>query len=303
MIAALPLGVFVVMLLFLAAMSAVAVFAGVHARRQASLVKSTPTTPIALAADGFCELEGVVDAIAGRPVTAPLTGWPCCWYHARLERYVSRPTSGGGGGWQLAREWTSGAPFFVRDGTGVCIVDPFRAEVTPTDRSRWYGDREQPSDRNPPKVPPTESLDRIVEVAGAKRYRYTEERIYAGDPLLVLGEFSKGIAESVDDDDDDDQDDDDDEMADAEAAAETGSEEEDESATADLERDDALFDAARAITRRTIARGTGAKPFIVTTTPQAQHLALTATGSLAAFGVALVPLAIALLLIWARTGR
>jgi len=41
---------------------------------------------------------------------------------------------------------------------------------------------------------------------------------------------------------------------------------------------------------------------IITTTPQAQHIALSEKGGVAAYAVALVPLGIALWLLWARLG-
>lgn len=120
MIASLPLGVFVVIVLFFVAMAAIAVVAGVSPRKQAAIVKATPTSPIGMAADGYREFEGTVEAVPGAPVTAPLTGWPCVGYHA-------------------------------------------------------------------------------TEVAGASSYRYNEERIYAGDPLLVLGDYQTHTFDPADD--------------------------------------------------------------------------------------------------------
>jgi hypothetical protein len=71
---------------------------------------------------------------------------------------------------------------------------------------------------------------------------------------------------------------------------------------AELERDDALLDAARTVARTVVGRGTGRRPFIITTTPQAEHLALSFRGARAALGLGIVPLAIAIWLVWARFG-
>jgi hypothetical protein len=296
--------VFVVIVLFLLGMGGIAAYAGIRARRRAALVMATPTSPIGMAADGYREFEGRVEAVPGEPLTAPLTQWPCCWYHARVEKFVSRPSSSNlSSDWTVVKEWTSGAPFLVRDSTGVCIVDPYGAEVTPTDKSLWYGARETPTERNPAKVGPTESAKGMVEISGGpnSKFRYSEERIYAGDALLVLGEFTTGrFGPSSDDDEEDDD------AAEAEDAVDTdGAQDEDESDRAggriqDLQKEDRMMDAARAVTKATIWKGSGAQPFLFTTTPQADHVALSTVGGTAGLGMAVVPLGLALLLIWLR---
>ena len=68
-------------------------------------------------------------------------------------------------------------------------MHPYNADVTATDKSRWYGDRD--SDGSQPRK------DRRQAGAGAGRgrknrddaFRYYEERIYIGDPLLVRISF------------------------------------------------------------------------------------------------------------------
>jgi len=79
----------------------------------------------------------------------------------------------------------------VRDATGACVVRLFGADITPTDKSRWTGATLEPADRNPPRVGPSGSTDGFVQVSGGPNsgYRYTEKRIYAGDPLMVVGLF------------------------------------------------------------------------------------------------------------------
>ncbi|HUL72613.1 MAG TPA: GIDE domain-containing protein [Vicinamibacterales bacterium] len=284
MLAEIPLGVFIGIVLFFVAMAAVIVFAGLTARKRAALVKATPTSPIGMATDGYREFEGTIEAVPGAAVTAPLTGWPCAWYHAKVEKYALGSNTRTGASWHTVHEWTSNAPFFVRDATGVAIVDPFRAEVTPTDKSQWQGKTEQPADRNPAKVKPTESAHGTFEIATTGTFRYSEERIYAGDPLLVLGEFMTHTFDAADEDDDADP---------GAASPETDPEE---------ARDEALLAAAQKVTRATIGRGSGRQPLIITTTPQAQHIALSEKGGVAAYVVALVPLGIAVLLLWARFG-
>jgi hypothetical protein len=182
--------------------------------------------------------------------------------------------------WHTVSDETSAAPFLVRDATGVAIVLPLGAEVTPTDKSRWYGDGKVPKERNPPKLKPTESTAPMIDIAGTKKFRYYEERMYPGDPLLVHGEFTSGRFGPRDEPDDED---------------------EDENAGG-LNDDDRLLVRALDVTKATIRRGSGKQPFMMTTTSQVEHLKLTSLGSSAAFGVAVVPLLIAAWLLWVRFG-
>ncbi|MEZ5284760.1 MAG: hypothetical protein R2712_08130 [Vicinamibacterales bacterium] len=300
MVAALPLGIFITILAFLLAMAAVVVFAGLRARTQAAAIRATPTSPVGLTEDGYRAFEGRAEAVDGA-LTAPLTTWSCCWYHARVEQYATRRVGDRDEGhWTLVEEWTSGSPLLVRDGTGGCAVDPYLADVTPTDKSLWYGATAVPVDRNPPKVGPAESTHGMVEVSGTAntRFRYSEERIYAGDPLFVLGGFTSGrFASSAPDEEDDEPEDldqdapDDDEPADPHAAARIAA----------LEREDAAHDRARSITRSRIGHVSG-RPFVIAAAARDRHVAMMAGGSRAALGLAAVPVGLILLLLWARFG-
>ena len=304
-----PLGVFLVMVALLLAMAGVAAVAGWHARRQAQLMKNTKTSLISMAEDGYREFEGTVEAVDGQTVVAPLTGSPCCWYAATVEQWKRR-MGADRHTWVTVRSVTSSAPFFVRDSTGVCAVRPFGAEVTPTDKSQWTGSTLEPEDRNPPRIGPSQSTHGMLQVSGGpnSQFRYSEERIYAGDPLLVLGMYASHRFD-VDFDD----------MEPeapigavphtplAPSTAEDDGAQEDDAAVdtwraADDERHDTLFEKAQAITKAEIGKGGGGQPLVITTTPQAAHLAMTEKGSQAAFGIALLPLAIAALVIWVRMG-
>jgi hypothetical protein len=282
--------VFLVMLAFPLAMTALAIYAGLHARRRAALVRNTPTSYVTSAEPGYRQFEGHVEAIDRRPLEAPLTKSACVWYHARVEKLKRRSGSDSQDMWTTVRELTSDAPFFVRDGAGVATVQPYGAEVTPTDKSVWYGTNETPDDRNPPRVKPPENPAGMVEIAGGTvRFRYFEERIYDGDPLVVLGYFSRRSSRPGDDVDDDEVDDqtvgDGEESVDPEEAF-----------------TEQLSARAAILTDAVIERGSGAEPFMFSTTPKDQHAELTELGGRAALGVAVVPLGLAALLLWVRFG-
>ena len=300
-----PLGVFLAMVLVPLAMAGVAVFAGLHARRQARLVRSTTTVPVGMADDGYRTFEGTAEAVDGQALVSPLTGSQCVWFSARVEKFTRAPgSSQRKSTWVTVRELTSSAPFIVRDSTGACVVRPDGADVTPRDKSRWTGAEIEPDDRNPPRLGPQEALTPMLEVAGGpdSHFRYTEMRIYPGDPLTVTGLFaSHRFDASVDDEADDEADDED--VTDA-AGGPAGP----PSGTrltwqnADRERTDALDAIALSITRAEIEAGGRGQPLIVAATSAATHVHMSEMGAQAAFMVALVPLGIAALLLLARWG-
>jgi hypothetical protein len=276
-----PWVVFLAMVLVPLFMTGVAVFAGVRARRRAALIKATPKSNIGMADDGYREFEGTIEAIKGRALTSPLTKSPCVWFHAKVEESVpAKNVKTSGPIWQVVKEVTSSDAFLMRDATGACVVYPNCAEVTATDKSLWYGATKEPTDTNPPKVRPGESAKPMVEVQGGpnSKFRYSEERIYSGDPLFVLGDFATGLAVPekilVDGEEVDDAEVDEEEVATQSAAG----------------------------TKASIRSLKDDPPFILSTTPQAAHLEAMEKGGLAAFGIAVVPLAIAVAVVWARFG-
>ena len=284
-IRSLPLPVFIGMLAFAFAMAGIAVFAGVHARRRAGLAKTTAISQAATAAPGYRQFEGHVEAIAGQMLTAPLTGWSCVWYHAKVEKLRRESKREHEPHWEIVSDVTSDAPFLLRDISGRAMVQPYGADVTPTDKSLWYGTEGRPSQSHPARYKPTEQPAVIESVNTATHnLRYFEERIYNGDPLLVSGVFSRWAPRDADE-------------ADADEDA-------NESADAPLEGEEALTEVltarGREVAGGVIARGTRKQPLLVTTTPHTQHVDLLERGALGAFGVALVPLALAAMLLSIR---
>lgn len=190
--------------------------------------------------------------------------------------------------------------------------------MTPTDKSLWCGSTAVPSDRNPARVGPKESARGAVEVGGGggrNKFRYYEECISAGDPLLALGEFSRGrfgaTAEEQEDENDDELE------LDAAGALSTtalesdaldvSTDEDDLGARLDKAWDDqSIVDRFTEQVQHTssawIAKGSGAKPFILSTTLQAIDVAQSEMGSQAALALAWGALLVAAFLLWARFG-
>jgi hypothetical protein len=283
---ALPLGVFLVAVGFALAMAGGCVAAARHASSRARFAGALETTPVASAPEGYVALEGAVEAIDGRALEAPLTGARCVWYRARVETWVDRPAESRrlpALPWKTIRERTSLAPFLLRDGSGVCVVLPHGAEVTPTNRSIWTGPTIDPVERNPPRLGPTESPQGMVRSGGGRsaRFRYTEERIFAGDPLFVTGRLGRRGAGQNECD----------RVPSEDAAGD---------APADREAEADLAARAATITDRWLRRDPDGRPFLLSTTRRETHVYLNELGAKAALRVALVPLGLAALLVLFR---
>jgi len=145
---------------------------------QARHLLDTPTSKIRSAAQGYVEFYGVLHEQAGTAVVAPLTGKPCLWWRFRIEEYQS---SGKNRSWRLLESGSSEGWLVLDDGTERCLIDPRGAEVRPSTREQWRGSLRHPRG-------PAQSGWAAVFAAG-KSYRYTEERLHAGQPLYAIGEF------------------------------------------------------------------------------------------------------------------
>ena len=155
---------------------------------RARIIEDTPTARIRSAHQGYVELTGQAQLIDGPPIIAPLTSTPCCWYQYKIEKKGHKH-------WRTLESDTSDELFLLDDETGRCVIDPEGAEVTPSERSVWYGTSRYPQERSPAsqKVehPPLLKIAKMLntDMGLGGRYRYTEERIFAGDTLYALGHF------------------------------------------------------------------------------------------------------------------
>jgi hypothetical protein len=171
--------------------------------------------------------------------------------------------------------------------------------VTPSDKSVWYGARAEPDDRSPARVAASDCASAAVEVAGGpqRKYRFTEERIYADVPLLVLGELTR-FQSGADEDERDDESMPGPAFQDAHLGAEGPSD------ISESWEDEALVERIDAATARAarffVSRGSGQRPFILSTTLQAIHAAQQEMGSQAALSLAPAPLLVAVFLLWVR---
>jgi hypothetical protein len=154
---------------------------GVRAFWRLRTVADTPTARVRSAAQGYVELAGIARA-HHREIEARLSCTPCLWCRFRVEE---RRRAGRNSRWVTLETGETDRPLRLDDGSGVCLIDPRGARVETRRRQVWLGPRRDPADPRPAalRLGPWFTL-----TAGrSNRYRFTEERIAAGDPLYVLG--------------------------------------------------------------------------------------------------------------------
>jgi hypothetical protein len=137
-------------------------------------IADIPTAKIRSAPQGYVELAGQALPQAG-PVSGPLTGLPCVWYRFQVEE---RRGSGKNQHWVTVDQGEAKGPFLLNDGTGRCQVLPAGAELHCRAKDVWYGPSRHPSG------PPERQW-----LIFTRSYRYTEERVVAGDGVYLLGRF------------------------------------------------------------------------------------------------------------------
>lgn len=153
--------------------------------RKARTIEDTPTAKIRSAAQGYLSISGVARALDDDMVIGPLTGRPCLWYHYTIER---RDSDNDGTRWNTIERGSSEKLFALDDTTGVCHVDPRRAEVTAAIAQCWQGDERKPF--GPPRGMQS-------KFGISRRYRYTENRIHAQEWVYALGWFETLHAPSL----------------------------------------------------------------------------------------------------------
>lgn len=152
------------------------------------LIEDTATSTTRGAHQGYGEFEGRARGREDAPVTAPLSGLPCCWYRFRVEELQHHRGSNGLSRtrWQVIQRAESDQTFWLEDSTGRVAVDPVGAEMHPRHRDVWQS-RSVLSGIN--RSTPFFS-DFFAHHPGNRRYRFTEERINRNDPLYALGFLS-----------------------------------------------------------------------------------------------------------------
>ncbi len=130
--------------------------------KYAHIIMDTPCSLIRSAAQGYVELKGVVKPLV-KPITAALTGKPCCWYSYLIEEKIVTVNSKGETEttWVNIDSHSSNHLFYIQDDTGRVIIYPAAADVTAKSQDTWR----------------------------SGSYRFSERRLLVGDDLVALGFF------------------------------------------------------------------------------------------------------------------
>lgn len=181
--------IFLVISAVICGASLYAIFRFFHRSR---IIDDTPTSKIRSAHQGFVELEGVGRLMKGMPIVSPLSNRQCLWYSFKIEHRVKELDIGPSdnhsltkSSWQTVNSGISDNLFLLADETGICVVDPEDAVITPSFSKTWYGSKES-------NISVPTSANAILSLAkytGNKNYRYTEKRIDVGEELYLLGRF------------------------------------------------------------------------------------------------------------------
>lgn len=156
---------------FLSIFSLVSAYYAWKKLKKIRLLQDTPFSKIHAAAQGYLQLAGHGEHMPGAPIKAPRSGVDCLWYEYKLEQQSSNDEVTY---WTVLQHQVSDDCFYIKDSTGVCVVNPDGAYIIPTRKSVTY---ERPS-----------------RFGGSGwfssgRLRHTEITIDVGAPLIVIGEF------------------------------------------------------------------------------------------------------------------
>ncbi|MEW6563698.1 MAG: hypothetical protein AB1400_10815 [Pseudomonadota bacterium] len=120
----------------LAAMSALSLLAWLSALYRLRMVRDTPTSRIASAAQGYVELIGQGRRFGEHPLLAKLSQRPCLWYRYCIEH------KNHDGDWRTEENGESEDSLLLEDGSGSCVIDPNGAEILTNHKQQWKeGDR------------------------------------------------------------------------------------------------------------------------------------------------------------------
>jgi len=149
------------------------------------LIEDTPTAKTRSAHQGYVELEGVARIMDDAPVTAKLSGLPCCWYRYRVEELEHYHDARGRSRtrWRVVDSGTSDETFWLEDDTGRVAVDPSGAEIEPRYQDKWRSRSGLAGIARPTPY----FVDFFASRGSTRTYRFTEERINRNDPVYILG--------------------------------------------------------------------------------------------------------------------
>jgi len=118
-------------LLVISLISVLSLIAWGMALHRMRAVRDTPTSKIVSAAQGYTELIGRGHAFTTSSLQGPLSNRPCLWYRYHVERKDSKNE------WRIVESGESRDLFFLKDDTGLCLIDPIDANIDSNHYQQW----------------------------------------------------------------------------------------------------------------------------------------------------------------------
>ena len=100
-------------------------FKGFKIYREYRVLADTPEMPIRSIPMGLVEIHGKAKPATDKLINSPVSQTPCLFYKVEIEKYVKDKD---GGHWSNYKTNLNGVPFYLDDGTGKVLVNPFGAE-------------------------------------------------------------------------------------------------------------------------------------------------------------------------------
>jgi hypothetical protein len=159
---------------------------GIFSLKRKLLIENTPTSKIRSLAMGLVEIYGEVVPAEREILKSPLTGKDCVYYKYKVEEYRQ---SGKSGHWATIRSGEDMVRFFLKDDTGMVLVDPNRASVEiPKD----FGWERGFMGKDPPgtvmKFMEQNDLHMKGFLGFNRNMRVSEHYIAPGDRLYIMGD-------------------------------------------------------------------------------------------------------------------
>lgn len=108
------------------------------ALKRGRLLSGQATAKIRSASQGCVELNGITELMPGPPVVSPISGRQCVWFNYIVEQ---KQTYYDGKNqrtrWVVVQRYRSDALFYLRDDTGVCVIDPDEADILHAEKRAW----------------------------------------------------------------------------------------------------------------------------------------------------------------------
>lgn len=142
--------------LALAVLLGTGLFGWLRSIRHGRIILDTPTSRVVSAAQGYTELRGHGQPLAGMPVLSPVNGLPVLWY--RIQTEARR-----GEKWVVTHRHESDTSFLLDDGSGQCAIDPEGAEMLVTRKDIYRRSADE---------------------------RVTQWALINNDPIYAIGEFT-----------------------------------------------------------------------------------------------------------------